>query len=325
MDRDAFTSAGGDFPYKIIKNKQLLLGILDNKYISPIHIQLNPTNKCNLRCKFCSCSERDRSIEMPLSDIIDLFDRFAALGCKSITITGGGEPLMHKDIERIIEEALLRDIAVGLVTNGLLLHKISSTIFRDVTWVRVSVSDESDIHLLFDEVSGICHSGGDWSFSYVVSDNGNADKISNVLYFAEDEAFSHVRIVNDILNPTCNLQSLRDRVLMTCRDYGINDRLAIWQDRQHYSVGRKRCLISLLKPVITASGHIVGCCGVQYAKPSEIGDYPKSMLMGSIKNIEEIWRGQHFFDGSRCVKCYYDHYNIALIRLVDDIKHERHV
>jgi hypothetical protein len=106
---------------------------------------------------------------------------------------------------------------------------------------------------------------------------------------------------------------------------GVSDKLAIWQGRQHYFAGTPRCLISLLKPVIGADGMIYPCCGAQYAESVPAKDYPKSMVMGGVEDTNVIWDKQLAFDGSRCVKCYYEHYNSALAALVDDINHMQFV
>jgi MoaA/NifB/PqqE/SkfB family radical SAM enzyme len=313
----AYTSASGDFPYKLLKSKDLILSMLENKRILPLHLQLNPTNKCNLNCSFCSCSERDKELELSFDNIQHLVRKFCDMGCKSVTITGGGEPLMHSRIDEILQYFSDAGVDIGLVTNGFLLPRVTQ--LEDITWLRVSVSDETRIFKLFDCIDRAFKEEDkiDWSFSYVVSKNPDVGNISKVLAYADEHKFTHVRIVNDILRPLCDLGELRREVLNT----GVNDRLAIWQDRQHYSVGTERCLISLLKPVVDARGDIFPCCGAQYASEIPARDYSQSMRMGNIHDIDEIWENQKCFNGSDCVKCYYEHYNVALRSIIDDIEH----
>jgi MoaA/NifB/PqqE/SkfB family radical SAM enzyme len=320
MDRAAFTAASGAFPFKILKIKSLINNVLDNDRIIPVHLQLNPTNRCNLKCSFCSCSERDKKLELSLEQIELILKRFASLGCKAVTVTGGGEPLLH-DIGSIVELSLKYGIELGLVTNGLLLNNVPDDAINKMTWVRVSVSSESELNRLMSNVEAKVHCHTDWSFSYVITKNPSISAIIRVLELAEKWRFTHVRIVNDILHPVTDLAALRNHVLAK----GVMDRLAIWQDRQRYSSGVKRCLISLLKPVIAADGRIYPCCGTQYAESTPSRDYGKGMVMGTLEEIDKIWFDQKHFDGSGCVKCYYDHYNSALSALVDPIKHAKFV
>jgi hypothetical protein len=187
------------------------------------------------------------------------------------------------------------------------------------TWVRISVSNESP----FDEFKvsftrqELQEVNTDWSFSYVVTKDPDIERITKMIRFANSHKFTHVRIVNDILKPVCDLVSIRKRVI----DSKVNDNLVIWQDRRRYSVGREKCYISLLKPVIGADGLIYPCCGAQYAENVPARDYPRSMVMGKAEDINDIWGGQLSFDGSHCVKCYYEHYNHALDALISDISH----
>jgi len=53
--KDSYTAADA-FPIKVLKNS-----ILQNGKIKPFHIQLYPTNVCNLNCSFCSCANRNRN------------------------------------------------------------------------------------------------------------------------------------------------------------------------------------------------------------------------------------------------------------------------
>ena len=65
---EEFTSAEVQYPKKLVINKNALKAIMDNK-LYPIHPQIYPTNRCNLNCSFCSCSDRDKSKELDLEVI----------------------------------------------------------------------------------------------------------------------------------------------------------------------------------------------------------------------------------------------------------------
>ena len=222
------------------------------------------------------------------------------------------------DINWVIDEAIRRGIAVGLVTNGHLFDKLNKP--DRLTWARISVSDESNMQKLLREVDMVVDANVDWSFSYVIGDNPNIDNIIKTIKHANLRDFTHVRMVNDILKPVTDLTELSQEVRSR-----INDNLVIWQDRQYYTAGTPRCLISLLKPVIGADGLVYPCCGTQYALATPDRDCSSQMVMGSIDDCPDIWGEQRHYNGSHCVKCYYSNYNDALTNLTDDVDHQHFV
>jgi len=302
-------TAASTLPVKLLQN----IGVIEcvrQGYIPPVHVQLNPTNRCNLNCEFCSCSEREKKAELSLDKIIEAMSRFKALGCQSVTITGGGEPLLHPNINTLLATLNLDlKIKVGLVTNGTQFKNLAN--YLDITWCRISSSDDRE-----PEWAGIMNAvqggpGIDWAFSHVLTRTPDWARLCRLVDFANKHDFTHVRIVSDLLDidpASEQMRQARDRLYVQ----GIDDRLVIYQDRAEYVKGRKRCGISLLKPVVGADGGLWACCGIQYAQDPPGRDLVASMRMGTIEDIDQIWKGQAAFDGSVCSRCYYDPYNSAL-------------
>ena len=110
--------------------------------LQPIHVQWIPTNQCNLHCTYCSCSQRDRSLEMNFARAQAVIQELSGLGCRAVTITGGGEPLCYDYISKTIQCFHQNGIAVGLVTNGTLLNRLDRDILSLITWCRISSSDD---------------------------------------------------------------------------------------------------------------------------------------------------------------------------------------
>lgn len=72
---------------------------------------------CNLRCRYCDTDYALKNIdgeEMEISDIIKKVDE---IGYKNITLTGG-EPLIHKDVNLLIDELIKKGYKVNIETNG---------------------------------------------------------------------------------------------------------------------------------------------------------------------------------------------------------------
>jgi GTP 3',8-cyclase len=107
------------------------------------NLRISVTDRCNLRCTYCMPEEvtfMDR-VELLTFEEIAHFVRVAApLGIDKLRLTGG-EPLMRRDLERLV--ALLVDIPgiqdIGLTTNGLLLADQARTL-RDAGMHRINLS-----------------------------------------------------------------------------------------------------------------------------------------------------------------------------------------
>lgn len=80
---------------------------------------LEITNKCPLKCIHCSSTSSPHSKEeLDFKLVKKIIDHFKNLGGKVLEISGG-EPLLHKDIYKIIEHAKKKNLRVHLYTSGL--------------------------------------------------------------------------------------------------------------------------------------------------------------------------------------------------------------
>lgn len=306
----------------------------DKRRIKPIHMQFNPTNLCNFSCSFCSCANRKRDETLSWNDTKDILMKFALCGCKTITITGGGEPLTYPYMSNTLKLCSNLGIKVGLVTNGTYINTLSGSDLSKITWIRISSSDNLESNLeargnsiekWLENIRKSVKIGDkvDWSFSYVITKNPDYDILAKIINFANVHRFTHVRIVSDLFD-LYNVPDM-ERVKIELTKHGIDDSEVIYQGRKNPTMGSKKCLISLLKPVVGPDGKIYPCCGTQYALAKPGRDYEKSMQMGDAKDIVKIYENQKNFDGSVCVKCYYDQYNYALGVITSDIKHKEFV
>lgn len=302
--RESYTAADA-VPYKLFLSDAM--GDIRAGRIPPAHIQFIPTNRCNLKCSFCSCDNRARGEEMPIDEIREMASGLRAIGTEAATITGGGEPLLHKDFDDILEA--FDGIATGLVTNGTLLGYRTS--LRTLTWCRISAADERPLSGFVRKVEAALQAAPDvdWAFSYVLSDTPNIPNLQAHIDFAEHHGFTHVRVVADLLDT--------DSVPMDEAREAIGENpVVIWQPRTEHEQGMRECRIAELKPVIGPDGSVYPCCGVQYATDPPSLDLTDSMRMGH-------WRDMPLpaFDGRMCVRCYYGAYNRALGALTGGVEH----
>jgi cyclic pyranopterin phosphate synthase len=112
-------------------------------------LRISVTDRCNFRCVYCMPKEvfgRDYEF-LPRAQLLDyeeiarLAGAFVANGVRKIRITGG-EPLVRRHVERLIEMLAALDVDLTLTTNGSLLPQKAQAL-ADAGLARVTVSLDS--------------------------------------------------------------------------------------------------------------------------------------------------------------------------------------
>ncbi|RUM30929.1 MAG: GTP 3',8-cyclase MoaA [Aquifex sp.] len=123
--------------------------MLLDKLNRPLRVlRISLTDKCNLRCNFCMPPGKEYHFltkkEVLTSEEIEEYVKiFAYLGVRKVRLTGG-EPLLRKDLEEIIQKISkvegIKDIA--LTTNGVFLKERLRTL-KEAGLKRITVSIHS--------------------------------------------------------------------------------------------------------------------------------------------------------------------------------------
>src|SRR5262245_27935060 len=107
------------------------------------NLRISVTDRCNLRCTYCMPEEvtfLDKGELLTFEEITRFVRVAAPLGIDKIRLTGG-EPLMRRDLPRLVEMICsvegIKD--VGLTTNGLLLAQHAQAL-HDAGLRRINVS-----------------------------------------------------------------------------------------------------------------------------------------------------------------------------------------
>jgi MoaA/NifB/PqqE/SkfB family radical SAM enzyme len=109
----------------------------------PLLVQMNLTNRCNSRCRYCYAEYHSRpSDEMTLDSVKQVIDFLRAAGLFRLNLVGG-EPLLRKDIDRIIAHAKAGGVQCAMTTNGSLLARRVHEI-RELDLVCVSIDGRPD-------------------------------------------------------------------------------------------------------------------------------------------------------------------------------------
>jgi len=133
---------------KIVWFPEKLQSFVSGKITAPIYVRIKPLNACNHKCYWCVYHESDLSDmhkDMKNKDMIsedkmlEIIDDLSSIGVEAVTYSGGGEPLMHPSIEKILQKTLHKNIALSVITNGQFLKNDIASILTKSSWIRVSV------------------------------------------------------------------------------------------------------------------------------------------------------------------------------------------
>src|SRR5881392_1290520 len=120
-------------------------------------VRVSVTDKCNFRCRYCMPAEGlewlERNELLSFEELERVVRVLAAMGVDEVRLTGG-EPLVRRDLPRLVE--LLAGVDgvddLSLTTNGVLLDRFAGPLV-DAGLKRLNVSLDSLSHVRFAEIT----------------------------------------------------------------------------------------------------------------------------------------------------------------------------
>jgi len=109
----------------------------------PVRMELHPTDKCNLTCRFCwrVAAKNKNFPEMNEKRLLKIPKEAFELGVKEWIVSGGGEPLMRKTATLKVLKEIKRYKMWGLLTtNGTLLTQKDAKFLVKIGWDQVQLS-----------------------------------------------------------------------------------------------------------------------------------------------------------------------------------------
>jgi cyclic pyranopterin phosphate synthase len=112
-------------------------------------LRVSVTDRCNFRCVYCMPREvfdaehkfLPHSAILTFEEIARLARVFVGMGVKKIRLTGG-EPLVRRDLHRLIEQLARLEVDLTLTTNGSLLARQAARL-KEAGLKRITVSLDS--------------------------------------------------------------------------------------------------------------------------------------------------------------------------------------
>lgn len=294
-----------DPPNKLLKHTDRVADIMNETPVIPINVEIDLTNRCNLGCQGCHMAYlHSRGVHAKrrtheTGDIMDtelaisIVRQLAAVGVRSITWTGGGEPTLHPDIAEIIRYTL---IPQGIYTNGVqVTPELASLLKIHMDWVYVSLDrHDRDRYMKYkaaDKFNAACTGirnlvkspgGATIGVGFLLS-RANWGDGWDMIHLAEDLGVDYVQFRPEVeYDPAHPDRAIHDNTwLKPCIQWldGIKDRRGVQVDTSRFEMYRnwgghpyRTCYWSQLQTVITPDGRVWVCCNRRGYKDSAWGD-----------------------------------------------------
>ncbi|MBS2002073.1 MAG: GTP 3',8-cyclase MoaA [Candidatus Obscuribacterales bacterium] len=182
--------------------------LIDNFGRKHNYLRISVTDRCNLRCQYCMPHEgiawKKKDQLLTFEEIIRISRVFARMGVDKIRLTGG-EPLVRRDLEVLIEQlalidgvktlamttnaTLLKPLARHLKSIGLTALNISLDTLREERFAEITRRD--DFYSVMDGLNEALEVRFDsLKLNMVVMSGINDDEVMDFVDFARDKALN---------------------------------------------------------------------------------------------------------------------------------------
>ena len=318
---DIYTSTGSKYhrAYTVFESLRQGIG-------RPQSLQVALTNRCNLKCVFCSVAERELKQEWDYEELIKAIDSFISVGIKTIEFSGGGEPTLYPRFDELIQEVHGRGLKIGLITNGIRLKYLKEITLYYFDWIRISM-----VALDYQETIDLPDKFPDnvtIGMSYVVGQKEYQGKrihwesdykqLMKIAEYAEKYNAKFIRIVPECFSDEEEMNQIHECYQNLCETLG---KPFMFQPKRLKQA--EYCVMDCIKAWLDVSGYVFPCNSISLLSDAQRYFHPKYRLCHWTE-IEKYYqtRGNQSLDVSRCDRCTFTENNKIIHELLQPIKHE---
>lgn len=344
---------------KLLFHRSRIDAMLRGELVFPVSVEIDLSNVCNHDCPFCSFGTKASQgyryqnwVTFPYPRILNLLEELMTCGVESVTFTGGGEPLMHKQAAEVLAFATGLGLQWGLVTNGALLTgQAAEEVAAGATFCRVSLDAGTDE--THQKTHGVKHP----QYSQILANiaefkgrhphrDGRGMLIIGASFCVMDGNLKEIyKAAKDVRDAGGNYLEVRPTFPTEWRGDGwkqaLSDAEAAKTETDHarlhldsetfHVIGMterfdnvasdtpvknySQCRIGPLTTVIGADGRLWQCCVQRGQSFFELGSVAE---MPFAEAWEKVWktRDASKIDVTKCPRCRYDGYNELLEKAV---------
>jgi len=325
---------------KVLHWKDRIEKIIDGGFPPPVTVEIDPSNNCNHNCPHCFYKEfrEGKNRHLPKKTLFNIIEQLILAGVKSITFTGGGEPLANAHTVKALEK-YSEHIDFGLVTNGGMLKGHEKIIVKHCKYVRISLDAgceyahkkmhcSDDYDRIVESITTLAKlkkelkSEIEIGVTFLLNEN-NADELEKFVFVASgtgaDFAYIRPEIGWEKEFPKDFIPEVKKN-LRRCKTYESKRfKLYINIPRINQVVTKektfKRCLSTPLISVIGADGNVYLCCQWRGSPLHVIGNIYK-------QKFKDLWGGKRhreilkWIDVNKCPPCRNGIYNEIFERCI---------
>lgn len=268
------------------------------------------TKKCNLSCLHCISAKGSRK-ELETDKALQVVEILSNLGCKEIYLTGG-EPLIRKDIFKILERCKEKNIKIGLLTNGTLINnKNIKEIKSFVKEIGISLDGASPgindkirgkgtFTKIIKAISIIKNNQIPLSL-YVTINNLNIGDIENILKLTLSLGIKFIRINEISLRGRAyknrKILSINNQKELNLRKYLITIFKKVFGESHIKAFITNKCEINPTTIFLSPLGYFYPCIEIFQKKPEF---YLGNILHHTPQNFEKLKEISYFFKKIKC-------------------------
>jgi len=317
---DTYTSTGA----KYVHHPQMIES-LRNGIGRPQSLQVAITNRCNMKCVFCSVAERELKQEWNYTELRKAIELFISVGIKTIEFSGGGEPTLYPQFNELVKECHERKLKLGLITNGLKLEDLPIATLTRFDWIRISMvaldyQEKIDLPDNFPDNVTI-------GMSYVVGQKEYQGKrthwesdylqLMKIAEYAGRYNAEFVRIVPECFSDEHEMTLLHEYHQNVCNAAGTP---FMFQPKRLSQA--KCCYMDSVKPWADVDGYIYPCNSISLLSDAHRYFHPKYRLCHWTE-IEDYYknRGNKSLNITTCDRCAFTKNNEIVEQLLQLLEH----
>lgn len=304
--------------------------------------ELDLTNRCNNLCPQCIGTNQGND-QLTWQEIEQIIADLHKLGNQGIILSGGGEPLLHKDFEKTLYLIRRHGMKVGVNSNGLALTEaIATAIAENCEYFRISLDAGTPEMYLYTH-------GMNEKIFFEVLDNIKLmseikTKVNPLLSFSSGFLTStqtlcdmemFLRVSKECGVDAAQFRPFQDDSTDIREIYSVlkakyeDDRFKVLYSRQKYEEfetinerGYSKCRGMFFSTVITANARMYACIHHRQKPEYLIADMRKGESLIEMWNYKK-WIVYHNIDPSECPQlCRNDSFNKLLEGLDKDLPHK---
>jgi len=231
---------------------------------------------------------------------------------KAVVLSGGGETVLYPQINELIEYLRIRNIEVGLVTNGIFLkEKVSKKNLNRLSWVRVSINSLDTLDNIELPEFG---EGTTFGMSYIWNPLSEK-RFETVKKYIKEMKPEYVRLLPDCNLSDADLEEAHKKLRKLAEELGK-------PYFHQYKVHRqpKECHLGRIHPVLYTDGMIYPCDSLVLNSPKDNKKFNQDYALCKWDEIRTFMKGTiegSLINTKNCHNCVFSRQNKILTEIIN--------